>query len=235
MPRPDDGYATPAATVISAAISMVVVALMTRTLSDMHLAQSELTRAKVDYALSSAQNVAMLAIATSSQPPPYRWTIASLGQAYDVIAEPERAKMSPQAFATLSDAAVSAFAVQDVASLRVRLGSVMIGPDLIWMADQDAAATWQSCAPAVVSPFGQATVLTPPSYVDPISGKQSGNWRAGEVWRIQVTEQDGWRDERVVRFTGNGLKPAAVLGRRVSRGWKGAQTCQSLFELGFRA
>lgn len=229
-PANDDGYATPAATVISAAISLVVTAIVARSLADLHLARAELSRTQVEYALTAAHNAAMLAIATSTRPPPYHWTVANLGSSFDVVAEPERPKMSPQAFAGLSDATIAALGVDDTAVLKDRLSSLSVGSTLSWIEDQDDSATWRECAASVVSPFGARTTLAPPAYEEPVAGKTAGFWRAGEVWRIQVTGTDGWRDERIIRFTGNGLNPAAVLGRRLSRGWKGTQTCQGLFE-----
>jgi hypothetical protein len=236
MARLDDGgYATPAAAVICAAISLVVTALMVRGLSDLHLAQAELARTKVEYALGSAQNAAMLAIATSSQPPPYQWTIASLGAAIDVIAEPERPKMSPQAGAKLDDAPLAILGAGDPAVLRAKLAGMTLGPTLLWIADQADSPTWRTCAPSLISEFGQADVIAPPQYGEPVSGRQAGFWRAGEVWRVVVTDPQGWRDERIIRFTGNGLSPAAVLGRRLSRGWKGIETCQKLFDGGLLA
>jgi hypothetical protein len=228
----DDGYATPAAAVISVAISLVVGALVARGLADLHLAQAELARTQVEYELGAAQNAAMLAIATSSQPPPYRWTLPSLGSAIGVVAEPERPKMSPQAFASLDDAALAPLDGGDPNALRARMSGLALGPSLAWIADQATSRTWRDCAPALVSVYGQASTLTPPNYGLPVSGRQAGFWRAGEVWRVEVTNPEGWRDERIVRFTGNGLKPVAILGRRLSRGWKGAQTCQNLFDGG---
>lgn len=226
----DDGYATPAATVISAAISLVVTAIVARSLADLHLAKAELARTQIEYALTAAQNAAMLAIATSTRPPPYRWTIASLGGAYEVVAEPEWSKMTPQAFADLDDETLAALGVEDAPALKARLGGLTVGSHLSWIEDLDQSATWRRCAASVVSPFGASEHLSPPDYQEPVAGKTAGYWRAGAVWRIQVTGTDGWRDERIIRFTGNGLNPAAVLGRRLSRGWKGTQSCEGLFE-----
>jgi hypothetical protein len=233
MGHPDDeGYATPAATVISAAIGMVVTVVILRSLADLRLAQAELARTTVEYGLDAAQAGAMLSVATSSQPPPYHWTLASLGVAVDVVAEPERPKMAFEAFTKLDDATMSKLGVGNPDLLRGELGGGSSGPAVVWVADQAASPVWRSCAASYVSQFGQADTLPALDYHIPVSGKQPGFWRAGEVWRIQVTNPDGWRDERIVRFTGNGLNPAAVLGRRLSRGWKGAMPCQDLFDAG---
>jgi len=236
MARPDDeGYATPAAAVISAAISMVVTVVVLRSLADLHLARAELARTAVEYGLDAGQNGAMLAIATSSQPPPYRWTLPNLGSSVEVVAEPERAKMSPQAFAQLDNDALAKFGVTDPDGLRAALTTPHAASALTWVADVATAPTWRLCGPAFVSPFGQALARPALDYHAPVSGRQAGFWRAGEVWRIQVTDAAGWRDERIVRFTGNGLNPAAVLGRRLSRGWKGTTSCQDLFDAGLPA
>jgi len=224
QPR-DDGYATPAAAVISVALAMVATAGVTRALAELRLARAELARTRTEYALSSAQNAAMLAIATSNQPPPYHWTLPSLGQAIDVVAEPERWKMSLPALAALDDASLTRLGATDPAALRNALGRSAAG-EVEWVADADPGQAWKVCGPALASQFGAAAAPPALAYGDPMAGQKSGFWRAGEVWRIQVTEPDGWRDERIVRFTGNGLAPAAILGRRLSKGWKEGQTCE---------
>jgi hypothetical protein len=221
-----DGYATPAAAVITMAIALVTTAGMTRALAELRLSKAEFAKTRAEYAFAAAQNAAMLAIATSNRPPPYHWTIASLGSALDVVAEPERAKMSLAALASLDDAALANLGVADPAALRTRLAQSAGADGLIWVEDGASSPLWRSCGAALASPFGAASQPPPLDYSEPLAGQRAGNWRAGEVWRIQVTAPDGWRDERIVRFTGNGLTPAAVVGRRLSRGWKGDQTCE---------
>lgn len=224
-----DGYATPAATLISMAIAGVVIAGLARSSSEMRLARAELRRSQVEYALAGAHNVALLAIATSNRPPPYAWTIPSLGQAFDVVAEPERPKLSFQAVGALDDATLDRLGAGDREVLRSKLLALNGQGGLAWPADASSAPAWRACAATVISTYGAA--LTPPSlgYVEPQSGSLDTRWRAGEVWRIAVTDHDGWRDERIVRFTGNGLNPAAVIGRRLTRGWKDPLSCETLF------
>jgi hypothetical protein len=228
MTAADDGYATPAAAVISLAVALVVTSLMARSLSELNLAKTALTKTQADYALKAAIDAALAAIGTSDQPPPYRWTQASLGKAYDVIAEPERAKMSPMAMADLDDASFAALGVSDPTPVRERLRGLQLGRHLVWIADQASSETWRACAATFVSPYGAAAAPQVPIYREPHAGATSASFRAGEVWRIRATDPDGWRDERVIMFTGDGLNPAAVIDRRFARASKGQPQCEDL-------
>lgn len=228
MASDDGGYATPAAAVISLAIALVVTSVMARAMSELHLAKSDLSKTQADYALSAATQAALVAIVTSDQPPPYRWTQASLGKAYDMIAEPERAKVSPSVMADQSDEIFAALGVSESSGVRDRLRALVLGRQLIWIADQADTEVWRACASTFVSPYGAATVLQPVSYHQPNAGAVSPSLRAGEVWRIEARDPDGWQDERLVRFTGDGLNPAAVIDRRLSRVSKGGRNCENL-------
>ncbi|MGH1558151.1 type II secretion system protein [Caulobacter segnis] len=110
--------------------------------------------------------------------------------------------------------------VTDHDTLRAKLASLPSVEGLPWPADADAARGWRTCAGALVSFYGAADFIPTLAYVEPDAGKDDSKWRAGEAWRIAITDEDGWRDERIVRFTGNGLNPAAIISRRLSRGWK---------------
>ena len=230
--RDESGYATAVASVICLGIALVVTALVVRSMAELRLAKAEFARMKAENALSAAQNAAMLAIATSSQPAPYHWTVASLGQAVDVLAEPEAAKVGAQTLSAQDPAVLAQLGAANPAAVRDRLAAISPTGALTWVADLDDSPVWRRCAPSYVSQFGYQPQAPRLSYGEPRSGKQPAFFRAGEVWRIQVTDDQGWRDERIVRFTGDGLKPAAILGRRLSRGLKGAQTCEGLLDAG---
>lgn len=223
-----DGYATPAAAVIAMAIAAVVIAVVARATSELRLARAEFQRTQIQYALAAAHNVALLAIATSNKPPPYRWTVPSLGEAFSVVAEPERPKLSLQAAEGLDDEVLVRLGADDPEALRSALAALQPNDGLVWPADANRALTWRSCAPAFISAYGASEILPTLTYVAPESGKDDSRWRAGEAWRVAVTNDDGWRDERIVRFTGNGLNPAAVIARRLSRGWKETPQCETL-------
>jgi len=228
--RGDEGYATPAAALISIALAVVVAATTTRAVAELRLARADLERTQAEYALAAAQNAAMISISTSSRPPPYRWTQSSLGESIHILAEPERAKLSAAELANASDDTFRRLGVADAAALRLKLATLGNSPTLGWIADQAIAANWRACAPSLASPFGAATLPPALSYSEPRPGQQPSLWRAGEVWRIRVTNAAGWRDERIVRFTGNGLEPVAVIGRRLSRGGKGTENCEASFD-----
>jgi hypothetical protein len=223
-----DGYATPAAAMIATAIAVVTIAFVSRSTSELRQARAEFQKTQAEYLLSGAHNVALLAIATSNKPPPYRWTVPSLGKAFGVLAEPERPKLSFSAAQDIDDALLDQLGVADHDALRAKLSGLVPREGLPWAAEADTAPKWRACANALISFYGAATVAPGLAYVEPESGKDDSKWRASEVWRIAVTDENGWRDERIVRFTGNGLNPAATISRRLTRGWKENLACETL-------
>lgn len=227
-----DGYATPAAALIATAIAVVTIAFVSRSTTELRLTRAEFKKTQAEYLLAGAHNVALLAIATSNKAPPYRWTVPSLGKAFLVSAEPERPKLSLANAQNLDDDVLDQLGVTDHAALRAKLASLPSAEGLPWPADADNARGWRSCAGALISFYGAADFAPTLAYVEPDPGKDDSKWRAGEVWRIAVTDEDGWRDERIVRFTGNGLNPAAVISRRLSRGWKDNLACENLLAAG---
>lgn len=227
-----DGYATPAASVIATAIAMVTIAYVSRSTVELRLARADFKKTQIEYLLAGAHNVALLAIATSNKPPPYRWSVPSQRHAFSVIAEPERPKMSLAAAPNLDDETLDRLGVQDPAAARQALAGLPVVEGLSWPSDAAKAPGWRSCAASIISPYGAADLPPALTYVEPESGTDDSKWRAGEVWRIAVTDEAGWRDERIVRFTGNGLNPAAVISRRLSRGWKETLACETLLAAG---
>lgn len=227
-----DGYATPAAAMIATALAVVTIAFVSRSVTELRLARADFKKTQTEYLLSGAHNVALLAIATSAKAPPYRWTVPSLGKAFEVVAEPERPKLSLESAQTLDPALLDQLGVADHDALRVKLASLPAREGLPWPADASTAPGWRACAGALMSFYGAASSAPTLNYVEPDSGRNDSKWRAGEAWRIAITDEDGWRDERVVRFTGNGLNPAAIIARRLSRGWKENLACESLLAVG---
>jgi hypothetical protein len=223
-----EGYATPAAAMIAMAIAIVTIASVSRATSELRQARAGFDKTQVQYRLAGAHNVALLAIATSNKPPPYRWTVSSLGSPVAVIAEPERAKLSLAAARDLDDDTLDALGVADPGAVRARLAFLPTDDGLPWAADAATSRTWRACAGALISPYGVETRAPRLAYAAPEAGQDDSRWRAGEVWRIAVTDQDGWRDERIVRFTGNGLNPAATIARRLTRGWKEDVACEAV-------
>jgi hypothetical protein len=229
MPREDSaGYATPAAAAISMAIALVAAATVSRSFAELRLARAEFQRAQVEAKLSAAQDAAMLTISTSTRPPPYRWTFSTLGQSINVVAEPEVDKVGLAGVSTLDDETLAGFGLTDPTAVRNALAQALLGRTVYWVADAASAPAWRACGAAYVSPYGRALALHAPIYTAPHSGETPSFWRAGEVWRVQVTNPDGWRDERIVRFTGDGLSPGQVIDRRLSRVKTGEWKCETL-------
>ena len=218
---------TPAAAIISFAVSIVVAAMVARATSEFRLARAELARTQAEYALAAAHNAAVLAIFTSNRPPPYRWKLANLGDEYEVIAEPEYLKLSPRAFANLDDEAFAQLGIADPEAVKRRLLELRQDHSLVWIADLADSFSWRGCAASLGSPYGHSVAVAPQIYRNPNAGSEFAFWHSGEIWRIRITDRSGWRDERIVRFTGSSLTPAAIIGRHISRNLKGPQPCES--------
>jgi hypothetical protein len=216
------------AAVISMAIAVVVIAFLGRSITVLRQARAEFQRRQAEYLLESAHNAALLSIATSAQAPPYSWTMIQSDQVFTVVAEPEWFKLSPAAAVRLDDALLDRLGVSDPAILKGTLGRLAARHALFWPADADETSGWKTCAGALISFYGTAVAPPALAYSKPTLGSGGGRWRAGEVWRVMVTSSEGWRDERILRFTGNGLNPASTIARRLSSKWKDSSLCEPL-------
>mgnify|MGYP006084557381 CR=1 FL=1 len=225
-----DGYATPAAAIIALTVAVVVIAGLTRSMAELRLARSEFQKTRIEYALGAAHNLAVLSVASSGRPPPFHWTLTTLEQGFDVIAEPERTKLALAAADQLDDTLLDRLDVGDHEALRARLAALAEQPWLVWPAEASSRQRWRVCGPSLISFYGAGVETPAISYGPPEAGQNDSHWRAGEVWRFAVTDSEGWRDERIVRFTGNGLNPVAVIGRRLTRGWKDTPACDTLLD-----
>jgi hypothetical protein len=210
-PPPDDndaGYALPASLLITLALAVVGVAVLGRTVSELRASRGDYERLRIEAVLAGIQVRAANAVVSSRRPAPYDWPIATeLGTAR-VVAEPEAAKLSLAAAAALSDEALQRFGVLDASALRARLQSASRQTPQI--GDLDAARLWRRCAPLAISAYGQAETFVPARH-------EPQSWRVGEVWSVTVATPNGWRDNRLVRFTGDVLNPAATIARRFVR------------------
>lgn len=228
----EEGYATPAAASIATAIAVVAIVFVSRSTTELRLARADFQKMQAEYLLAGGHTVALLAIAASSKAPPFRFTTASLGKAFKVTAEPEWPKLSLAAADALDDETMDRLGIGDHQAVRQKLLALPEVEGLRWASDAATSKAWRGCANALISPYGASSIPPVLSYVDPEAGHDSPKWRAGQVWRITVTDEDGWRDERIVRFTGNGSHPAVVIARRLSRGWKEEPECETLLAVG---
>lgn len=215
-PAPDDtgGYASVAAVATSLSLAVVVVALMSRSVGSLKAARSDFARAQAEFQLAGDQRRAALAMVTRSGLPPG--------------AEPEAAKINLATASALDAETLSRFGVKDPGALSARLLAASSAPtspaDLV---AADEARTWKACAPAAISAFGQARTLAAPSGSVPVP--QASTSHLGEIWRLTAHSAEGWTDERIVRFTGEPQRPAAIIWRRFYRSGKGEPSCAAIF------
>lgn len=212
-----DGYATPAALVVGLTIALLATGLLARSASDLRSARYDFQRLRMEQALEGAHLVAASAIISSRREGPYRWTeTTDLGRV-EIVAEPEKSKLGADKAAQLPDSALSQLGVNDLAALRERLTSAADQQGHVMISDLDAATSWRFCAPSVISIFGQADALTYVPPTEPGAGPLPSSWHIGEAWLVSVATPDGWRDNRIVRFTGDAQRPTAIVTRRFFR------------------
>lgn len=227
--RLDQGYATPAALVFSLALALIATALVQRSTRQLRLSRQDLQKVQMAYALDGAQLVAAATVVRTGAGGPYRWPLSTDVGWVEAVAEPEAAKVGLAAAAQLNDSVFHAMGVDDIDGLRGRLSASAIAGPLLDVGQLDAAPLWKACAASVISSFGSMSAIQPINVQQPHMGDLTPQWRVGEVWRMQATTSTGWRDERIVRFTGDALHPAAVVLRQMSRGQGGQEQCDAVF------
>lgn len=214
--------------VFSLGLALIAAALVGRSVGELRRARTELDRATVEYVLAGAQLQAAADIVRSTRTPPYHWAIASDLGFVDAVAEPEGDKLSLVAASRLDDATLRAFEVADPQGLRARLADAAQAAPVADAGSLDPAPTWRRCAGGMASAFGRQSsfTFTPPG--EPGLGEKLASWRVGEAWRVRLTTSTGWRDERIVRFTGDARHPAATVFRRLSRDHAQGATCEDV-------
>jgi hypothetical protein len=223
-----DGFATPTATMISLALALAAAAVTSASLAQLNLARSDFRRSQIEDALAGAQQHAAMEALGAGPAGPIRWSEAVGDHNVQVLAEPETLKASPTSVALLDDSAFKALDVADPGALKARLKQLTltqaVGPEI---EAADPSLKWRACARALVSPFGlsQELRLYPTRELTPSAPMA----RTGEVWRVRVTDASGWADDRIVRFTGNVLHPAATVQRRFAKIGREGVRCDSFF------
>jgi hypothetical protein len=226
-PFGDRAYATPAAMVFSLALALIATVSVQRGATVLRLSRVDLQRRQMEYALDGAQLSAAATVIRSGAGGPYHWSLASDVGWLDALAERESDKVDLGHAAQLDDQIFQALGVSDIAELKVRLAAAAARPSAD-IASLDSAKLWRACAPSLISPFGGKAQLQPHDMQQPHMGDLTPAWRVAELWRMQVTTGTGWRDERIVRFTGDAVHPAAVVSRRLSRGNGGQGQCEAI-------
>ncbi len=216
-PDADGGYALPAAMVMSLALAVIAASLMARSMTTLRQARDDFDRLKLERGLDGAHLLAASAVLSSQTAGPYRWSIATEVGPVDIVADEERLKLSYAQAASLPNDTFERLGVQDIPALRTRLTDAGQETAPPVTADLDDASLWKFCAPAIISPLGQDTTLHYTTPGEPGPGPLPPSWRVGEAWRVSIATRNGWRDNRLVRFTGDALRPVATVRRQFFR------------------
>jgi hypothetical protein len=221
----DGGYATAAALAVSLAVAILAAALVMRGVAALKLARADFRRSQAEYALSGAQTLAALRILNSSGSERLAWSVGGLDpRDVSLLAEAEAPKLRLAAAGDLDDKTLATLGAIDPGEARLRLTGLEAAsatPDQIQAAD--GGSGWRACAASAISPWGAAQAVSLGATRQPV--EEPGGARAGQVWRIRASTEDGWMDERIVRLIGRAEKPSAVIWRRFGRGVGKGVTC----------
>jgi hypothetical protein len=168
-----------------------------------------------------------IAVLQSQPAERFAWKITVDGASYDALAEAEASKLALSSSAALDGSVLSKMDVRDASELRLRLAGLgQRGARASEIISADNAAAWKACGRSLISPWG---VQTAPHLAHTIAPDSPGQGaQLGSVWRIRTTSAAGFTDDRVVRFTGDPVHPAAVVERRLYRTTRAkGETCDS--------
>jgi hypothetical protein len=226
----DGGYATAAALTVSLAIAILAAALVMRGVAVLKLARADYRRSQAEYALSGAHVLAVARLLNSSAPGRLAWSIGGLDpQGVALLAEPEAPKLALAAAEDLDDKTLAALGAVDPGQARLRLADLEAAsatPDEVMAVDRGGA--WRACAASAISPWGRSQVVSLGAVREP--DQEPGGARAGQVWRVRASTDDGWTDERIVRLIGRAQNPSAIIWRRFGRGAGKGVTCDRTIE-----
>jgi hypothetical protein len=212
---------------ISLILSLIAIAGATRALQALRLARSDLRVTQAQYALEGMQQEIALRLLQDDRMVRFHWSGSMASGTADVLAEPEVSKLGLEAAADIDEALLRRLDVSDTAALRTRLAALTEARDLErQIVMSDAAPLWRACARSIISRYGQASTFEPVTEREPIGDVAIS--RASQVWRVRVTLSDGWRDDRLLRFTGIQQRPAATIQRRFSK-VEGDDPCDIVF------
>lgn len=213
--------------VFALALALVATAMMARSVMLLRLARADLSRSQAEHVLDGAHLLAAATVIRAGEGGPYRWALPTdLGFA-EALAESEVDKLSPADAAGLSDDVFLAMGVAGPQALKARLAAAPTS-GIADVAAMDAAPLWRACAPSLISGLGRAAAAPLAIPVEPRLRPETPDWRVGEAWRVRITTAAGWRDDRIVRFTGDARRPVAVVWRRLSRSDGGQGECDAV-------
>ena len=222
----DDGFATPAAMVISFAIALTAASVATVSIMALRTAQTDNQRLRAEFALEGDRARAALGLMSRADETAVRWSTNGPDGATEVVAEPEAQKLSVRSGAALADAQLQTLGAANLARVRAALETLAAqsAPSVDLIQSAGDSQRWRLCARSAISPYGEAERLAPPQ----AARLAPGTARLGELWRLRLARADGWIDDSVVRFTGSRLHPMSVAAHWFGRGRPMGQMCTSL-------
>lgn len=211
---------------ISLALSVVAVAVTSASVEALRFERRDLGRTQAEFALAGAQDRAALATIAASGRGRLHWSLPTDDGTVEILAEPERDKLSLSAAADLDETILRKLGATDAQAVKSKL-TALAQSHAEWntLSGADPSPMWRACAPTLISPFGEATKPALVKAGPPMQGPLA--WRPGEVWRIRVVSPSGWADDRIVRFTGAPGHPTAVIDRVFGRGEDWGDRCDA--------
>jgi hypothetical protein len=226
-PHSEAGYATPAALIFALGLALVATAMVARSVMLLRQMRADLTQTQAELVLDGAHLLAAATVVRAGEGGPYVWSLPTDAGLAEAHAEAEGLKLSPEVAAELPEGVFVAMGVGNVSTVRAALRAAPAGaPDI---ASLDAAPLWRACATGLISGLGKGARATLRAPSEPRLRPETPDWRVGELWRIRITTPAGWRDDRLVRFTGDAQRPAAVVRRVLSRGQGGQGRCEPMW------
>ncbi|CAN5304376.1 hypothetical protein BH11PSE2_BH11PSE2_14270 [soil metagenome] len=219
---PRAGYATAAAAMVSLGLAVMVSAVLAWTLTNLRGARADLAKTQMAAQLEGGQLLAAYGILENSVPGRLTWTESVVDTNLDILAEPEADKVNA---GTADEGLLRQLGAETPTETTAWFQAQSLAPRPEVVREAQPGELWRECAPSALSYYGRAATAKIMAPHSPVRLGQRA--RAGEVWRV-VVSANGWRDDRLVRITGNGRRPAIVIDRRFDRGSVEGSLCSSL-------
>lgn len=213
---PDSGFITPVFGAFAIALALVAVAGAQLARTDEIASRRQWERTQELYAAEGVATIAAWRVLHEPNAPTLEWVEPLGDRRFAVRAEPEFRKLSLAEVAgrggrdRLRALLGAAEAGRLGEALRAAIGQ---GPNASLsryaMRDLSAAPAWRACGLGLVSAHSRLTDLGLAPRRAP--EKHELNMRAGEVWRIAVSNGDHLVLDRLVRFTGRTDEPLAII------------------------
>lgn len=213
---------------MSLAIAVVASAAMAEAMAELKRSRADFEQAGTEIALDGVALRAEATILDSRRGERFAWTLPSEGGAFEVLAEAEAPKLGLAAAAAApASSAWVHLGVRDPAQLQVRLANLSSERGASrQIPSADSAPMWRACGRSLVSPWGTSTIPHMAPAAPPAAATEIVH--IGEVWRLRITAPNGFADDRVVRFTGDPRRPAALVERILYRTTVRGDICDAL-------